>query len=142
GLSCDANSVSSLDARPHIKTLKAEGVTAISACTAPSLDRVRSGTTHLKNVTAQAVSHGQSVLDKLEACSKKSGLAVIACYRNIIITDVKPVKLALMDAIRIHKEKCADVAALRNDVNKCVDMTVEKYRGLMEVELDKVLRKM
>ncbi|CAH1968123.1 unnamed protein product [Acanthoscelides obtectus] len=141
-LSCDANSISSLDYRPHIKTVKLEGVAALTACSASSLDRVRSGAAHLKNITTHAVSSGQGVLNKLDACSKKSGLAVIACYRNIIVNDVTPVKVALMDTIKTHKEKCSEVAAIRNDVNKCVDMTVEQYRSLLEVELEKALRNM
>lgn len=93
----------------------------------------------LSNITNSAIDRGQQFLDLLGDCSKKNGIAVIACYRNVIATEVIPVKLKLLESIMAHKEAHNEVIKTRRAVNDCVDENIQKSRDIMEKTLKEAL---
>lgn len=139
GLSCDSNSVCMLGYRPKIRQIGAEGRESLRSCIVDSTTKIDICSSTLFNVTNSAIDRGQILLDDLGECSRKTSLAVIACYKNIITTDVIPVKLKLLDAITAHKKANAEVIQLRQAVNSFIDETIKKYRDLMEKTLREAL---
>ncbi|KAJ8964717.1 hypothetical protein NQ314_004681 [Rhamnusium bicolor] len=125
-----------LESRPIIKQLAAEGRGALSDCTHQGSEDIKINSIQLANVTNAAIDRGQMLLDTLGNCSRKSGLAVISCYRNIIAADVVPVKGTLLGAIEAHKLAHFKAIEIRNKANICVDDIVRKYRDLLEKSLE------
>lgn len=139
GLSCDSNSVCMLEYRPMIKQTAADGRESLRECAKKNMFRIENCTLTLFNITNSAIDRGQQFLDRLEDCSKKNGIAVIACYRNVIATKVIPVKMKLLEAIRAHKEAHNEVIKIRRAVNDCVEENIQKSRDLMEKSLKEAL---
>lgn len=123
--------------RPVIKQLAADGRKSVAMCVENT--RIENCSINLSNVTNSAIDRGQLLLDDLGDCSRKNGIAVIACYRNIIATDVIPVKLKLLEAVRAHKEANREVIEIRKATNVCIDDNIQKYRNLMEKTLKEAL---
>ncbi|CAH1154233.1 unnamed protein product [Phaedon cochleariae] len=139
-LSCDGNSVCMLESRPVIKQLAQDGRKALGTCTDIASADITACSDRLANVTNSAIDRGQQLLDALGECSKKPGLAVISCYRNIIATDVLPVKKTLVGAIETHREAHFKAIEIREKGQACVDLTVKKYRDLLEKVLEEALK--
>lgn len=66
-------------------------------------------------------------------------MAVITCYKNIIATDVIPVKIKLLEAIKAHKTANKEIIDIRKAANACIDGTIKKHRDLMEMKLKEAL---
>lgn len=81
-------------------------------------------------MTQKATDRGQSFLDTLSICSKKSGLQQLSCYRKVMLNDVLPVKTMLLDAINTHRNSHSTILSIRNTTNNCVDTVMVKYQAL------------
>ncbi|KAG5895512.1 hypothetical protein JTB14_009222 [Gonioctena quinquepunctata] len=138
-LSCNANSVCMFDARPVIYQLGKDGRHALKACTDQGSAEIAPSSDRLANVTNAALDKGQELFDTMGACSKKLGLQVISCYRNIMNNDVVPVKNTLIGAINVHKEAHFEAIKIRKRAGDCVDDIVKKYRDMMEKVLEEAL---
>lgn len=123
--------------RPIIKQIAADGRGSIAKCVENT--KIVECSISLSNITNSAIDRGQVLLDDLGDCSRKNGMAVIACYKNIIATDVIPVKLKLLEAIRAHKHANREVIEIRKAVNVCIDENIQKSRNLMEKTLKDAL---
>lgn len=121
--------------RTTIKEIASEGRQNLKICATEGVSNTATCSVTLTNITNSAIDRGQLLLDDLGDCSRKSGLAVIQCYKNIIATDVIPVKLKLLEAIKGHKTAHNDVIKIRRSVSNCIDETILKYRNLMEKTL-------
>lgn len=104
------------------------------------LNEIAESSDQLANVTHAAIDRGQVLLDDLGACSRKSGLGVISCYKGIIATDVVPVRDVLLGAVEAHRVAHFKALEVRRKANSCVDDTVAKYRDLMEESLGNALQ--
>lgn len=69
------------------------------------------------------------LLDTLNRCSNKVGLNQISCYKKIITTDVHPLKVILIDAIKKHKVGHLEAISIRNRANECIDIVLENCRN-------------
>lgn len=139
GLSCDSNSVCMLGYRPIIRQLAADGRKNLKSYILKSTSEIETSSGNLSNFTDAALVRGQLLLDDLGNCSKKNGMAVIACYKNIIATDVIPVKLKFLEAIKAHKKANNEVIEIRKVANVGIDDTVKKYRDLLEQTIKEAL---
>lgn len=140
GLSCDGNSVCSLDAQPTIEQLTKDGKDAVRSCTVLGIAEIAGSSDQLASATNAAIARGQVLLDDLGACSRKSGLAVISCYKRIIATDVVPVKNILLGAVEAHRTAHFKALEIREKVGLCLDDTVARFRDLLEGSLGEALR--
>ncbi|KAJ8909841.1 hypothetical protein NQ315_002847, partial [Exocentrus adspersus] len=139
-LSCDGNSICSLDARPAIRVLANKGKEDLNNCTLTATEDIDVSSEQLANTTNAAIDRSQVLLDDLAACSKKVGLAVISCYKGIIATEVVPVKHILLGAIEAHKAAHLKALDIRKQASMCVDEIVGRYKTLLEKELENALR--
>ncbi|XP_074036402.1 LOW QUALITY PROTEIN: uncharacterized protein [Leptinotarsa decemlineata] len=138
-LSCDSNSVCMLEARPVIHQLSKDGRHDLRICTEKASSDITTSSDRLANVTNAAMDRGQELLDALGECSKKSGLQVIACYRNIILTDVESVKKTLLEAMDVHRKTHFKAVEIRRAAGICVDDTVKNIRNIMETVLKEAM---
>lgn len=124
------NSVCASDAKQKIQTIIQEGHTALEDCIKQAIRNVTASSSQVSDMTQKATSRGQSFLDTLSTCSKKSGLQQLSCYRKVMLNDVVPVKTMLLDAINTHRSSHFNVISIRNSTNGCVDDTMVKYQTL------------
>lgn len=121
-----------LEARSRTKELAEDGRRSLTKCTAKAKDAVTVNSYQQVNDTTHAIDRGQKFLDSLGLCSRKSGLLVISCYRNVILNDVVPVKNMLLGAIKGHREGHFEAVRIREEAHACVDGIVKKYKSLLE----------
>lgn len=79
-------------------------------------------------MTEKATKKGQTLLDTLNGCSKKSGVHQISCYRNVMLNDVHPVKTMLLEAMRAHRKGHEEVMLAKESSTDCVDRVMGEYR--------------
>lgn len=124
------NSICASDAKQKIQNIIQEGHTALEECIKQAIKNVTQSSSQASDMTQKATSRGQSFLDTLSKCSKKSGLQQLSCYRKVMLNDVVPVKTMLLDAINTHRRCHSNVIAIRNKTNVCVDEIMIKYQAL------------
>lgn len=112
----------------------------LEVCTEIALQAFPMNSERLLSVTNNATDHGQSFLDALGACSRKPGLGVIGCYKNIITNDVVPVKRTLLKAIDAHRHNHLKSIEIRNATNDCIDSTLRKIQEKIESELEHAMK--
>lgn len=125
--------------RPIIKQKAEDGRKELRSCITKGTFSIKACSANLSNTTNLAIDRGQLLLDDLGECSRKNGLAVITCYRNIIATDVIPVKHRFLEALKAHKQANLEVVEIRKVANACIDESIKKYRDLMEKTLKEAL---
>lgn len=117
-----------LDSKQVIQKLTEDGISALKSCIKQGSDDVTSNSLSLTNSTLFATECGQNLLDTLYNCSRKPGLQVISCYKDVIANDVAPVKRMLLGAIEAHKLGHFRTIEIRNTANDCVNNIMEKYQ--------------
>lgn len=138
-LSCKKNDVCAFGYKPKIRKILKEGKSVLQKCTDVASQAISLNSNRLLQVTNNATDHGQSFLDALGICSRKPGLAVIGCYKNIITTDVVPVKRTLLGAIDAHRVSHLKSIEIRSAANECIDNTMEEYQDKIENELERAM---
>ncbi|XP_015839159.1 uncharacterized protein LOC107398675 [Tribolium castaneum] len=139
-MSCTNNAVCMLDSKQTIQKLTEEGISALKSCIERGSQDVSTNSLNLMNSTVFATECGQNLLDTLYNCSRKPGLQVISCYKDVIAKDVAPVKRMLLGAIEAHKEGHFRTIEIRNIANDCVDQIMEKYQTRIAKVLGDALR--
>lgn len=124
------NSVCAANAKSKIQMLIKDGHTALEACIEQAVQNVTRSSSQVSEMTQKATNRGQSFLDTLSQCSKKSGLQQLSCYRKVMLNDVVPVKKIMLDAINTHKSCHSNLISIRNKTNYCVDEVMVKYQAL------------
>lgn len=118
------------EAKLKIQTLIKDGHTALEECIEQAVENVTRSSTQVLDMTQKATSRGQSFLDTLSKCSKKSSLQQLSCYRKVMLNDVVPVKKMMLDAINTHKSCHSNLISIRDKTNHCVDEVMVKYQTL------------
>ncbi|XP_063921548.1 uncharacterized protein LOC135136270 [Zophobas morio] len=130
-----SNTVCMLESKHDMEKLARLGAAELEACVSGTADAVAANSLTLKNSTGAATQRGQELLDTLYACSRKPGLQVISCYKDVIAKDVAPVKRMLLGAIEAHREGHFRTIEIRDAANNCVDDVIGRYRAKMATAL-------
>lgn len=129
-----------LEHKQTIQNLVLDGNAALKQCINQGSEHIKLNSHKVTNVTGQATERGQDLLDALYECSRKPGLQVITCYKDIIAQDVVPVKMALLGAIRAHTEGHLRTIRIRNEANACVDDALISTQLAMQEALELALK--
>ena len=135
GMTFTSNTVCMLESKHDMEKLARLGAAELEACVSGTADAVAANSLTLKNSTGAATQRGQELLDTLYACSRKPGLQVISCYKDVIAKDVAPVKRMLLGAIEAHREGHFRTIEIRDAANNCVDDVIGRYRAKMATAL-------
>ncbi|KAH0808526.1 hypothetical protein GEV33_014266 [Tenebrio molitor] len=128
-MSCGSNQVCMLESKQIIEKLVEDGAGELEACVSQGSAEVTANSFSLMNTTLFATECGQNLLDTLYNCSRRPGLQVISCYKDVIAEDVAPVKRTLLGAIEAHKEGHFRTIEIRNVANDCVDGVMKRYES-------------
>ncbi|CAH0555550.1 unnamed protein product [Brassicogethes aeneus] len=138
-VSAFSNSACSLEPKGKMREIAKEGKELIKGCALRSNEDIVESTTQTGNTTNVALKKGQELLDSLGDCSRKPAFQLISCYKGIIDTDVVPVKLIFLRALKDHQKDHLRVIEVRNEANECVDTILDGYRVKMDAMLKKAL---
>ncbi|XP_050310701.1 uncharacterized protein LOC126746466 [Anthonomus grandis grandis] len=135
-LTSKANSVCSIDAKGKIEDVSYDAFISLSQCTERDLSDLTENSINVTAVIQSAIKSGKSLLEKLEQCSEKRGLGVIACYKKIIQFDVVPVKEHLSKAIEDHAQGQLTTFGINERFYSCVDKVMDSFRDKLDANMD------
>ncbi|CAG9761047.1 unnamed protein product [Ceutorhynchus assimilis] len=131
-----SNSVCNFDAQEKLKTITKKTYRGIEDCEKTIHDGLAANSLVLTSTIESAIKSGEDFLEKLNRCSDKRGLGLIACYKKIIDNDVIPAKAVISAAIENHRNCLIKSYGLKSDFNHCIERTVEFHRTQMDLELE------
>lgn len=116
-----------------------DGEQKMKECVSKATSDIRNTSTYVTFGVDQALDLGQSLLDTLSVCSQKLAFQQIGCYKRVIANDVFPVKLALLEAIHVHKSGHMEAISIRGSASECVHDVLKRCKMEISELLSKTL---
>ncbi|KAB0792032.1 hypothetical protein PPYR_13993 [Photinus pyralis] len=134
------NSTCKSNARHLVEKTVVEGEEQLQACLDQALGVIYNNSRSVRTTVSEAMNRGDGFLDALNKCAHKPALQMVSCYKKLMVTDVFPLKVVLVNALDVHKSAHFDSISAKQRSIECVDDVVAKRRDKVEQILNDALK--